>query len=506
MRLTPLFSLLLAFLVATALRADVTLAPLFQDHAVLQRDEVIHVWGKADPGEPVAVILGNEVAQTSAGLDGQWSTHLRARPASTTPTTLTVRGNNVITLSDILIGDVWLCGGQSNMEWPLRNVNNAPAEIAAADYPLIRHIRIERRIARDPIDEAKGTWTVCTPETAPHFTAVGYFFARQLQMSTGVPVGLINSNWGGTPIESWLPGSAMADLDVQVASASHQAKSYNGIAQNFQRHREALAKWNRDKAAAEAADRDFTTRAPSPPWTPGAENTAITLYNGMIAPLVPYTLGGVIWYQGEANADQPDTYHTLFPALIESWRTAWEQPELPFYWVQLANWGGGDSASVDWAYLREAQTATLALPHTGQAVIIDIGNEADIHPRNKQDVGDRLARLARKRIHGEAIEDSGPQPAAVTLHGATVRVRFDHAAGLHTTDGAAPLAFEVAGSDGVFRAASAKLNGDTVELTAAGVPAPLFVRYGWHRHMPVNLANGDALPAEPFRTDSFPQP
>ena len=497
MRLSPLPLLLAAVLAASPLRADVTLAPLFQDHAVLQRDAIIHVWGTADPRESVTVILGNEVAYADTNGDGHWATHLPARPASTDPVTLTVRGKNTITLQDILIGDVWLCGGQSNMEWPVRMTNRAAEEIAAADFPLIRHIRIERRIGHQPVSEAAGSWTVCTPETVPHYTAVGYYFARDLHRATGVPVGLINSNWGGTPIEAWLPPAALDDLEVLAATTAHQAKSYQGIHDNIVRYEAQLAAWRADPASGSR---------PTIPWRPGAENTSLVLYNGMIAPLVPYTLGGVIWYQGEANADQPATYHTLFPALIESWRDAFEDQALPFYWAQLANWGGGDSPNVDWAYLREAQTATLRLPQTGQAVIIDIGDEADIHPRNKQDVSARLARLARARIYGEVIADTGPRLADVAFADGTATVYYDHADGLHTTDGAAPRAFELAGEDGVFHPATATLSADTIALTSPAVTAPRQVRYAWHRHMAVNLANGDGLPAEPFRTDTFPQP
>ncbi len=491
----PLSALLFALsFSAVSVSADVTLAPVFTDHAVLQRDKALPVWGSADPGEEVTVAFAGQTLRTTADEDGAWSVHLAALPANATGQTLTVSGDNTLILTDILIGDVWLCGGQSNMEWPLRLTTDAATAVPAADLPLIRHIKIERRIARDPITEARGTWTVCTPETAPHFTGVGFYFARRLQAELGVPIGLLNSNWGGTPAEAWLPPAALEDLDVLEASTSHQAVSYQGIHDAVVRYREKLADWK--------ADRQRTPK-PNAPWRPGAENASLVLNNGMIAPLAPFALKGVIWYQGEANADQPETYRTLFGAVIESWRAQFEQPELPFYWVQLANWAPGN---VDWAYLRETQTQTLELPHTGQVVILDVGDPNDIHPRNKTAVGERLARLALRRLEGRDLIDSGPTFTAAFYEDGSARVVFDHAAGLHTTDGGAPLAFEIAGDDLAFHPANAKIEGpQSVRLTSKAVPLPRYVRYAWTGHTPVNLVNGEGLPTAPFRTDKQPR-
>jgi sialate O-acetylesterase len=484
--------LLLALSAAGVAHADVTLAPLFTDHAVLQRDRAAPVWGTAAPGESVTVRFAGQAVTAIAGGDGRWSVRLQPLPAHATGQTLTVAGTNTIVLSDILVGDVWLCGGQSNMEWALRQAANAEAEIAAADHPLIRHIKIQRRIARDPITTAEGEWVVCTPETARHFTAVGYFFARDVQRELGVPVGLVNSTWGGTPAEAWLPPAAMNDLDLLVASASHQARSYQGIHEGLARYQSRLATWKEGHGAGPK---------PTMPWRPGAENTSLVLNNGMIAPLVPYALRGVIWYQGEANADQPETYREIFGGVIAAWRDQFQQPDLPFYWVQLANWDPDHANGASWAFLREAQTQTLALPHTGQAVTIDIGNTDDIHPTNKQDVGARLARLTLARDFGRDLEDTGPTFAAANVTGGAMVVSFDHAAGLTTTDGAAPLAFELAGPDKVFHPATAELDGNQVTISAPDVPQPLYVRYAWHDSPPVNLVNSAGLPAVPFRTD-----
>lgn len=503
----PLRPVLLFWAVAHAsplLLADVTLAPLFTDHAVLQRDRPVPVWGRADPGEAITLTFAGQTARTVADDQGKWSVTLDALPASATGRALTVTGKNTVTLSDLLVGDVWLCGGQSNMEWPLANTDGASAEIAAATYPEIRHIKIERAISAWPVETARGVWTVCSPETAAHYTAVGYYFARDIHREIGVPIGLVNSNWGGTPVEAWLPAAAARDPRVDLLAASHQLAAAQSIKDNLQRHVDQLAAWRSARDAAHAAGRPFESPRPAAPWTPGPSNTSYGLNHAMIAPLAPAALRGVIWYQGEANADQPETYHELFSALIRGWREQFAAPDLPFYWVQLANWNAGNPQGTGWARLREAQTQTLALPHTGQAVIYDIGDVEDIHPRNKRDVGARLARIALADTYGRDVVASGPTLDRVSFDGATATVSFEHAHGLRTTDSAAPLAFELAGRDGVFHPAAASLNADagTVTLRADAVPTPTQVRYAWRNTTPVNLVNAAGLPAAPFRTDS----
>ena len=381
------------------------------------------------------------------------------------------------------------------MEWPVRNAHDATNEIAAANHPLIRHITIENRIARDPISTASGTWVTCTPETVPHFTAVGYFFARDVHAKTGIPIGLINSNWGGTSAEAWLPPSAFDDLTLRVAATSHQALTMRGIASRVAAYHENLTAWKSGP---------MTDPKPNAPWTPGAENHALVLNNGMIAPLAPYALRGAIWYQGEANADQPETYRKIFSGVINAWRAQFNQPDLPFYWVQLANWSpGGNAEGTEWAFLREAQTQTLSLPHTGQALAIDVGDSVDIHPRNKQAVGHRLARLALARLHGHDIMDTGPTFSFATVEEHAIRISFDHDEGLTTTDASAPRAFELAGADGQFHPATATIESGNITATSSAVPHPLYVRYAWRNDPKVNLVNAANLPAVPFRTDQF---
>jgi len=493
--------LITSFVCASSLLADVTLAPLFNNHAVLQREAPVPIWGHAQPGQHVTVKFGQQAVATTTQADGTWRVDLAPLAANATGQTLTVSGETTVALQDILVGDVWLCGGQSNMEWPVRNSRNAEAEIAAADYPLIRHFKVARRIAAQPIKDMSGTWTVGSPDTVGDFTAVGYFFARRLHADLGVPIGLLNSNWGGTPVEAWLPPSHPDDVDLAVDVASHQVRVNQSILESTERYRDAMREWAEAQKAAHEASQPFETEPPAQPWQPGPFKTATVLYNGMIEPLLPYRLAGTIWYQGEGNAGQPETYRNMFGALIESWREKFEHPEMPFYWAQLTSWDNDGGENTDWAFLREAQQQTLELPHTGQAILMDIGEADDIHPRNKQDVGDRLARIALAEHYGQDVAFRGPVRTAVTFSPDNIFVAFDHAEGLNTRDGAAPHGFEIAGPDYVFMPAdTATIDGHGVMLTTT-VESPRYVRYAWRRWVDTNLQNAVGLPAEPFRTD-----
>ena len=481
--------------------AEVTLAPIFTDHAVLQRGAAVPIWGSANPGQHVTVKFGPQAVVTTSDEDGLWRVDLAPMQANSEGRTLTVIGENTVALNDVLVGDVWLCGGQSNMEWTLRRTRDAEMEIAAANYPLIRHFKVAKRIAAEPIKTLSGEWVTTTPETAPYFTAVGYFFARRLHTDLNVPIGLLNSNGGGTPVEAWLPPSLIDTPDLAVDVASHQIKIGEGILAGIERYRDQMLEWEADRKTAEEAQQPFDLPQPNRPWMPGPFKTASVLYNGMIEPLLPYRVAGTIWYQGEGNADQPETYRAMFGALIEMWREKFEHPEMPFYWAQLASWDNGGGDSTDWALLREAQHQTLELPHTGQAILMDIGEADDIHPRNKQDVGDRLARIALAELHGMDIEHRGPARTTVTFSPANIFVHFDHADGLTTRDGEAPRGFEIAGPDREFIPAdTAAIDGEGVVLTTA-LENPRYVRYAWRRWVDTNLQNGDGLPAEPFRTD-----
>jgi sialate O-acetylesterase len=487
-----LFSALWCF--APWLQAEIVLAPLFQDHLVLQRDQPVPVWGTARAGESVEVEFAGQVFRAHADREGRWRVELAALPANANPRDLIVRGQGQAIVRDVLVGDVWLLSGQSNMEWPVRLSDHAEAEAAAANDARIRHFKVENTVSHRPQNHARGAWAVASPTTVGDFSAVGFFFAREVIRELNVPIGLINSSWGGTPVESWLPPQALAEYPVRRLAAEHFARTTQSRAQAFGEQEQALARW---------ASRGATPPAPTERWTPGPEAFPGVLYQGMIAPLVPFAVRGVLWYQGEGNADLPQSYTTLFTSLIESWRARWNRPDLPFLWVQLANWNRANAQRRDWAQLRDAQTATLALPHTGQAVAIDIGDPDDIHPRNKQEVGRRLARIALAQVHGRPVPYRGPSFAGLVVERDALRVAFHDAAGLAATGGRLE-GLEVAGADRIFHPATGTIDGLTVLVRSDAVPAPVAVRYAWSNCPVANLYNGVGLPAVPFRSDDWP--
>jgi sialate O-acetylesterase len=491
---------------ASALFADVTPATLFQDHAVLQRDKPVPVWGTADAGEKVAVTFAGQTKSTVAGQDGRWSVTLDPLPANAVPATLTIAGNNTRTLSDILVGEVWLASGQSNMEWAVKDTYDRAIDVPASANPLIRHIKIPRKVSDTPLAQAGGSWQLASPATTSEFTAVGYYFARDIHALVGVPVGIVNSTWGGTRAESWTDPDTLATNPALAYVNEAWAQTLADYpAQKAKRDVEREA-WDQRRAAAQAAGQPFTERAPAAPTGPGHHATPSGLYNAMIHPLVPYAFRGAIWYQGESNADRVEQavrYHELFSAMITGWRAKFGQGDFPFYWVQLANFSGRDPQGDAWAFLRESQTRTLALPATGQAVILDLGDMRDIHPRNKKDVGRRLARLALARDYGLEMVDSGPVFQKAEREGAGFRVTFAHAHGGLTAPLNTLSGFEIAGADKVFHPAEAKITRDTVLVSSAAVPEPVAVRYAWRNAPVAGLFNREGLPAAPFRTDTW---
>jgi sialate O-acetylesterase len=501
--------LLLVALLAPGIRADVTLAPLFADHAVLQQDKAVPVWGRAAPGEKVAVTFRDQTLHATAGRDGRWIVYLEPlKPGA--PAELVVSGKSTVKLQDIVVGEVWVCSGQSNMEFPVERTLNAAQEIADASHPLIRHFKVEHAVAARPADTARGAWTVCSPATVGGFTAVGYFFARDLQQKLAVPIGLINSTSGGTPVEAWMSEAALkSDPAFAVADerwARILAEAPAKMAE-YEAARAALAKdADAAKAAGPAPYAEFLKHMPrlSPPPGPSSPYAPRSLFNGMINPLLPGAIRGVIWYQGEANAARAAEYHALFAALITSWRAHWGQGDFPFYWVQLAGFKQPlDPSGTAWASLREAQAQALSLPNAGMAVTIDIGDPDDIHPRNKQEVGRRLALIARHHLYDIPGDWSGPVFKSAEREGATMRVRFDHADnGLLAHD--RPLTgFLIAGADRQFHPATARIDHDTIVIAAPGVKEPVAVRYAWANAPEANLFDGAGLPAAPFRSDGW---
>jgi sialate O-acetylesterase len=626
--------------------ADVRLHPLFTDNMVLQRDKNDAVWGTADAGEHVTVSVAGQSATAVARLDGRWMVRLQPLKVATN-LTMTVSGKNTLTLRNVAVGDVYLCSGQSNMEYPLQSwsppdsavFKAAQAEIAKANYPNIRLLTIPHAVKAKPQSEASApiNWNICTPQTAGGFSAVGYYFGRELNRRLGIPIGLIDSTWGGTIIEAWtspntmqtmpqyrpaiasleeseratlsmpqrianwwknVPGSqdnAWAQPSFDDASWSNMTlptnwenaglPGFDGIVwfrktidvpgnlagKEMALHLGAiddsdttwfngtqigamemkagtnriytvpgnLVKAGRNVITVRVLDTggdgginggingetmrlDFgpnplftlsgawkyhvaaalNTLPPFPTDFANNPNQPTVLYNGMIAPLVPLSMRGAIWYQGESNAGAAAQYRTLMPALIRDWRARFGQ-DFGFYYVQLANFmaRGTQPEESGWAELREAQTMTLSLPRTGMATIIDIGDAGDIHPTNKRDVGVRLALNALAKEYGQNVEYSGPMFQSVKRKGNTLRLSFSHAAGLHTSDGRAPAGFAIAGSDRKFVWATARLQGQSVVLSNPAVLAPMFVRYAWANNPDTDLYNAAGLPAVPFRSD-----
>ena len=645
---------LLILIFACAVRAEVRLPAIISDNLVLQQATKVRIWGNARAGERVTVTFQNQSADTVADAQGHWAVFIGPLKSGG-PTELTVKGDNVLTIKNVLVGEVWLCSGQSNMEWPLANTIGGTETLATANYPEMRMFRVEHHTALEPLADLEGHWVVTTPDEAAHFTAVGYFFGRELYQRLRVPIGLIDSSWGGTPAEAWTSHEALVSSPDLKPILDRYESSLHMLPQAKEAYAKALAQWEEknlyidagnkgealgyaDPATSTAdwskmdlpqqfetagllidgavwfrkvlelpeswAGKDLTLNlspiddedvtyfngkkvgsigrdtpnsymVPRKYVVPGAlvhggrnviavrvfdnageggfsrggamslgptgkdvislrgawdykvelalepkhpdwgsrpeavgvsnQNNPSVLYNAMIAPLVPFAIRGAIWYQGESNAGRAYQYRTLFPIMIRNWRSAWGH-EFPFYFVQLANWHAhkAEPDESDWAELREAQTMTLREPQTGMAVTIDIGDENDIHPRNKLDVGRRLAAWALAGTYDQKVVPSGPLFERFTVEGDKVRIRFKHGAGLKTSDGGAVKGFAIAGEDRRFVWADARIDGDTVIVSSPKVVKPVAVRYGWADNPIVNVYNGAGLPASPFRTDDWP--
>ena len=514
-RLMLAASALVALLAPMSVSADVVLAPLFTDHAVLQQGKPVPVWGRAAPNEKVTVAFRDQVVAATAGADGRWMVYLDAlKPGA--PAELVVSGQNTIRLQDVLVGEVWVCSGQSNMEFrvwgppgDVYRANHADEEVAAANFPLIREFKVDRAVAAQPAGTARGAWVVCSPATAGAFSAVGYFFARDLFERLGVPVGIITAAYGGTSIESWMSDYALKSNPGFAVVDQRWAEALVGWPEKLAAYHVAVARQEKEDAAEKAAGpAKYAAYLKARPWipppaSPESPDAPRSLFNGMINPLLPWALRGVLWYQGEGNTGRPVEYRALFEAMIRAWRAHWGQGDLPFYWVQLANYDGGDGRGTGWARLREAQAQALALPQTGMAVAIDIGEPDNIHPRNKQEVGRRLALIARHHLYNISGDWTGPTFASAGREGAAMRVRFDHADGGLVAHARPPDSFQIAGADHRFVPATARIDRDSVIVSAPAVTAPVAVRYAWTNAPDANLFNGAGLPAAPFRTDDW---
>ncbi len=487
--------------VAPLLSAAVSSAPLFRDGAVLQHGKPIPVWGMAVPGEEITVTFAGQTVSTETDPQGRWSVTLAALEPNAEPAEMLIAGNETVRITDILVGEVWLASGQSNMVWTVAQSHDADLEVLMAQWPLIREFNVSRAATPEPLDQIDGRWVSAQRESVSSFSAVAYAFARDLHQALHIPVGIINSTWGGTVAEAWTD----ADTLDEEAFAAIRQRGKDLLGRTLAAYEENLAEWRREREAAAIAGDPFTRERPSPPTPHQLRNAPSFLYNGMIHPLVPYGIRGAIWYQGEGNARRYEEYRDLFPALITGWRRVFRQGDFPFYWVQLAEVRAQGPRDTTWAFLREAQSRALHLPGTGQAVILDVGDVHDIHPGDKSTVGRRLARLALNRTYGHGIEDSGPAFAGADFEGETVRVHFSNTAGGIRTTAVTVRGFELAGEDRRFFPATASISGDSVVLISDDVPAPVAIRYAWRNAPEATLSNGAGLPAAPFRTDDWRQ-
>jgi len=487
--------------------ADVRLPALVGDNMVLQRDIKVPVWGWADTEEEITVSIEEQQLTTKADSDGKWMVKLEPMKAGG-PFELIIEGNNTIKLTNVMIGEVWICSGQSNMEWMVQHCNNADIEIADACYPKIRLFSIRNNVSPEPLEDCEASWEICRPSTVGGFSGTGYFFGREIMRELDVPVGLINASWGGTPAEAWISTETLtSDPDLKgiynLWKPVLREKSPE-IVDYYRR----MGDWHEDVYRIVYAGRHFKSeKPPEAPvkliWVP---TVPTWVYNGMIAPLVPYAIRGVIWYQGESNAGRAYQYRKLFPALIKDWRRVWGQSDFPFLFVQIANYMKTDSQPQEsaWAELREAQLMTLTIPNTAMAVTIDIGDSENIHPQNKQEVGRRLALGALKVAYNKGIVHSGPLYDSMTVRDGKIRLRFtETGSGLVVKNGKSISGFAIAGEDKIFVWARAAIEGDEVVVWSDEVPEPVAARYAWANNPDCNLYNREGLPASPFRTDSW---
>lgn len=484
-----------------------SLSSLFTDHAVLQRDIAVPVWGKAEPGSKLVVQFAGQEKPATADKDGKWSVKLDPLAASAEGRALTVKaleGNESVARQDVLVGEVWICSGQSNMGWSLKQSTGGEQAIAAAGDAQLRLFNASARAVDEPQDSIGGTWAIDSSQSATNFSGVAYFFGKDLRKALGVPVGLIKSAVGGTVCEAWTP---KADLETNptlkplLDQQAQRLAGYPKVLEDYKQREPELLKQYEEAVAKAKADKKPEPRKPGPPQDPAVNaNRPFGLYNGSITPLVPYAIRGAIWYQGESNSGRGKEYQTLFPAMITGWRKVWGQGDFPFLFVQIAPHGGMLPE------IREAQRLTVqTTQNTAMAVTLDVGHPSDIHPQDKQPVGARLALAARALAHGEKIEHSGPAYDALSVSGNKATLSFKHIGGglvARSASGSPALkGFLIAGSDNKFVDATATIEGDTIVVTSDAVAAPVAVRYGWVNVPEASLWNKAGLPASPFQTD-----
>ena len=518
----------------------VELPSLFSDHAVLQSGDDTPVWGKGRDGEQITVSIAG-VSATATAADGKWMVHLTGLAAAEAGQDLTVKGDTTLTVRDVLIGDVWLCSGQSNMAFAVQRSHTGAAEIPKATDGGIRLFQVPGVPSRVPLSAMQASWKVCSPETVPGFSAVGYYFGRELRGLRKCPIGLIGSYWGGTPAQAWTSRDALGAApafanyvnaldkldkngDATRADLAKKIEAYEAELKQV-REANAVAKQDWDKQAAAAktagtpAPAAFTAKPePKKPTDPNlSPSTAANLFNGMIAPLIPYAITGAIWYQGEANQGAAVEYATLFPRMITDWRTRWGRGDFPFLFVHLSSWQGAQKDPVEPGGIpsvRQTQQAALALPKTGMASALDVNAGPDIHPADKLDVAKRLAQVARKVAYGEDVPCDSPRFKELQIDGASVKLTFEHGEGLHVAvppwlgekatrpSESEPASFALCGADGQWKWAKAKVDGQTIMLTSDEVQVPVAAAFAWAPNPQINVYNAQNLPLLPFVSDA----
>ena len=503
-----LLLLVLNMSVPVLILAKVTLPSIFSDHMVLQRGMPVPIWGWADPGEQITLSIAGQIKTTTADEDGKWVVKLN--PLSDhSQLSLTVKGRNTVVIEDVLVGEVWLAAGQSNMQLSVNDVTNAWKEKVTANFPQIRMFTVSRHPAVTPQTNCDGQWVICSPKTVGNFSAAAYFFARELHQNLEEPVGMIHASWGATPIETWTSMPRMEGPEFEPVFKPWQEKMrvpYDASLAE-QQYVKALTIWTNRAEVLKSHGKNV----PPPPKLMGDprldKNYPANLFNGMIAPIIGYAIRGAIWYQGENNAgsDFPQLYSVQLPLLIQDWRKRWDEGDFPFAWVQLPNFQAGKNQRSDnnWSLVREAMLRTLSETNTGMAITIDVGDPKNIHPKNKQAVGHRLALWALAKVYGKNLPYSGPLPAGQTVEGNKMILSFVHTDGGLVVHGAELKGFVIAGADHQWVKAIAEIQGDHVIVSSPEVQLPLAVRYGWASNPDCNLFNGAGLPASPFRTDDW---
>ena len=509
-------------LASDTVEADVRLPAVISNHMVLQQESDVPLWGWAPPGQKVSVV-GNWAPEDSVTAEanevGKWMVRL-STPKAGGPYDITIKGAKTKILHDVMIGEVWLCSGQSNMKMTLGKLatvgsSRTERDIVRADFPRIRQFSVGKQAAVAPVEDCEGEWLVCSPQTAGEFTAAGFYFGRELRQELNVPIGLILSAWGGTRIEAWtgddyaLSIPAVQALKTELDQAAKQYEEH----ESEQRYREKMEDWQQRVEKAEAEERKTPKRpkmAANPKY--GHQNYPGNLYRGMIEPLVPYAIRGAIWYQGERNAKTVKDailYRNLLSTMIANWRDVWGKGAFPFYFVQLPNYKQPQTQPVEdtaWAFIREIfMEVSKTVPNTGMVITIDIGEKDNIHPTNKQDVGKRLALMALSKTYGKDVIASGPVYKSMHTDGREIIVRFEHVgSGLIAKDGESLKTFAIAGKDRKFVWADARIVGDSVGVMSDEIDEPVALRYAWADNPEgCNLYNKEGLPASPFRTDAW---